>query len=229
MPARVIATVHGRVQRAGFRDFVQEQADRLDLTGSVENLADRTVRIEAEGEPKVLEQFLAAVRQAPFPIKVTRLETTKIAATGEFRDFAILRGADEGLGERLDAGAFYLREMNRNLGSKIDASSETLGSKIDAVGKGVRSVGTQVQSVSTEVRSVGKKIDRLTLQTARHFTQLDRNYGAISKTLAAALRELQAGRSESAAALRELRDEHRASRADMQKLIKVVVAASKRK
>ena len=56
---RAIITVKGRVQRVRYRDFVAEIADKMGITGSVQNLPDgKNVEIIAEAEKKVMEEFL---------------------------------------------------------------------------------------------------------------------------------------------------------------------------
>ncbi|MBU0953275.1 MAG: acylphosphatase [Nanoarchaeota archaeon] len=239
MTVRMVVSVRGLVQRAGFRDFVQQQAYRHRVRGTVQNEADGSVRIVAEAADPVLQKFLMAVREVPPPVEIEDLSSTKEKATGEFTDFTVLWSGNEGILEKLDVGFRYVKEMNQDLGAKMD----TVGEKVDVVGKDVRgvgdkvnavakevrgvgekvdaarteiqAVGTKVDAVGTDVRGVGTKVDNLTQQTARHFDTLDRNYGKISKTLEAALQEL--------------RDEHRQSSKDMQQLIKAVVASGGRR
>ncbi len=49
---RVRALVSGRVQYVGFRSWTCQQAERLDLTGSVENLSDGSVEVFFQGKPE---------------------------------------------------------------------------------------------------------------------------------------------------------------------------------
>lgn len=63
---RLTATVTGRVQGVGFRDFVRREAESRELTGWVRNGDDgSTVEFVAEGEEDALHAFLAAVRRGP--------------------------------------------------------------------------------------------------------------------------------------------------------------------
>ena len=57
-------TVRGIVQGVGFRPFVYGLASRLQLGGFVKNQTG-TVRIEVEGEPKILERFLQEMVTSP--------------------------------------------------------------------------------------------------------------------------------------------------------------------
>ncbi len=54
----------GRVQGVGFRFTCERLAAGFDVAGYVRNERDGTVLLVAEGEPDVLEQFLAAIRTA---------------------------------------------------------------------------------------------------------------------------------------------------------------------
>jgi acylphosphatase len=72
---RLRAVVRGEVQGVGYRWAVQRQANRLGLSGYAENLPDGSVRVEAEGDPARLDEL-------------ERLDSERVAATGEFRGFA---------------------------------------------------------------------------------------------------------------------------------------------
>jgi acylphosphatase len=85
---RLRAVVRGEVQGVGFRWSVQRQAGELGLTGYAENLADGSVRVEAEGDPDRLDQLEAYLRQGPRWAEVESLDVQRIPATGEFRGFS---------------------------------------------------------------------------------------------------------------------------------------------
>ena len=54
---RVRALVSGRVQHVGFRSWACEQAERLGLTGTVENLSDGRVEVCFQGEPELVAEM----------------------------------------------------------------------------------------------------------------------------------------------------------------------------
>jgi acylphosphatase len=85
---RLRAVVRGEVQGVGYRWAVQRQAHRLGLTGYAENLPDGSVRVEAEGDPAHLDELEAFLRGGPRFAEVERLDSERVAATGEFRGFA---------------------------------------------------------------------------------------------------------------------------------------------
>ncbi len=86
-------TVHfnGRVQGVGFRWAAADLARRFAVTGYVQNLGDRRVRLVAEGPRAEVDAYLAAVTdQMAHHIR----ETTEsdAPASGAFADFTIKRG-----------------------------------------------------------------------------------------------------------------------------------------
>jgi acylphosphatase len=86
-PLRLRALVRGGVQGVGYRWAVQRQAHRLGLTGYAENLPDGSVRVEAEGDPAQLDELEAFLRGGPRFAEVERLDSERVAATGEFHGF----------------------------------------------------------------------------------------------------------------------------------------------
>jgi acylphosphatase len=84
---RLQAVIRGEVQGVGFRWAVQRQAGQLGLTGYAQNLPDGSVRVEAEGEPDRLDQLEAFLEQGPRWAEVQSLESQRVPATGEFREF----------------------------------------------------------------------------------------------------------------------------------------------
>ena len=62
---RVRAFVNGRVQHVGFRYWACEQAERLELTGSVENLPDGRVEIVFQGKPECVAEMKEKLKRGP--------------------------------------------------------------------------------------------------------------------------------------------------------------------
>ena len=55
--------ITGKVQGVGFRFFVQQQAQELDINGWVSNKSNGDVEALVQGEKADLEQFIAKVKQ----------------------------------------------------------------------------------------------------------------------------------------------------------------------
>ncbi|MEK7614663.1 MAG: acylphosphatase [Patescibacteria group bacterium] len=82
--------IFGRVQFVMFRDFVKRRADRLKLTGTVENKNDGSVFVIAEGEGKALEELISYLKKGPIFAKVLSIEPKWLESTGAFTDFKII-------------------------------------------------------------------------------------------------------------------------------------------
>lgn len=82
--------VGGRVQGVGFRHFTRKQAEELGVVGTVANLADGRVEIEAAAEPEVLAELERRVRQGPRFGDVRELERTEIEPDPGWEGFRVV-------------------------------------------------------------------------------------------------------------------------------------------
>ncbi len=83
------ALIYGRVQGVYYREFTRRQAERLDLTGWVRNLRDRSVEVVAEGQKDRLEQLLERLKIGPPGARVDDITVEWRAHTGKFHDFSV--------------------------------------------------------------------------------------------------------------------------------------------
>ena len=94
MQKRLECKIAGLVQGVMFRDFVKRNAQKLGLTGTVENRPDGSVFIVAEGKEEQLKKFIPMLRKRPLISRmvasVENIEETWSEVTGEFPDFQIL-------------------------------------------------------------------------------------------------------------------------------------------
>ena len=128
--------VYGRVQKAGFRDFIDEIAFHFNLNGYVKNLNDGTVQIICEGEENSIKELLEKINISQYPIRVENIDVVYKKPTGEYRTFEVIREEDltTATYERMDAAVRYIREMNSDISQKIDGLGNNLGDKIDGLG-----------------------------------------------------------------------------------------------
>jgi acylphosphatase len=56
-------SIRGHVQGIGFRRFINDIADDLGISGTVENHHDGDVKAKAIGEREAVEQFIARISQ----------------------------------------------------------------------------------------------------------------------------------------------------------------------
>lgn len=83
--------VQGRVQGVGFRYTTKMLADQLGVTGSVKNEADGSVSIEAIGDDKAIDAFVAGVKDSPSPAgKVSQIDVQPDDAIKERRSFDVV-------------------------------------------------------------------------------------------------------------------------------------------
>ena len=84
------ATVYfsGHVQGVGFRYATLQVAKEFEVAGYVKNLDDGRVQLEAEGNPRVVEEFITAVgeRMHGYVRKAERVQQTRSPV---FQGFAI--------------------------------------------------------------------------------------------------------------------------------------------
>jgi acylphosphatase len=95
-PARLEASVRGRVHGVGFRYFVVSRADRLGLTGWVSNEQDGSVRVVAEGERKDLEALLETLKEGPASAIVEYVVEDWLPYTGRWGSFGIRSSGHRG-------------------------------------------------------------------------------------------------------------------------------------
>lgn len=91
-PARFRAIISGRVQMVGFRAFAHDRAVGLGVTGHVRNVGTREVEVVAEGDRKLLEELVKALRRGPSGAHVTGVTVSWEAPRREFHDFSVRHG-----------------------------------------------------------------------------------------------------------------------------------------
>lgn len=78
----------GQVQGVGFRYSATHLARPLGLTGWVRNLWDGRVEMEVQGEERMIDEFLARLREQPY-IRIDDMEIRQIETIEESRFRAI--------------------------------------------------------------------------------------------------------------------------------------------
>jgi acylphosphatase len=83
------ATVHGHVQGVFFRAFVQERAEKLNLTGYVRNQPGDVVEVSVEGEKEHLGKLVGYLKAGPPGAMVDKVKIDWSAYTGNYKDFSV--------------------------------------------------------------------------------------------------------------------------------------------
>ena len=86
----IAITVTGQVQQVGFRKSAQEEAVRLGITGTVQNVGSDAVHLEASGEPDQIDLFVEWCKKGPGKAKIENVEVRKISQRN-FTGFAVIR------------------------------------------------------------------------------------------------------------------------------------------
>jgi acylphosphatase len=81
--------VKGRVQRVGFRLFVEDAAQRERIDGYVRNQHDGSVEIIAEGDAGAMQRFEMSLRRGPSGARVDDVETTSVEPSNRFTGFRV--------------------------------------------------------------------------------------------------------------------------------------------
>ncbi len=83
--------INGKVQGVFFRASVKEVADELGISGTVNNLADGSVKITATADPAFLKQLVDWCHHGPARAIVDNVKITDLPFQ-EFEGFRIIRG-----------------------------------------------------------------------------------------------------------------------------------------
>lgn len=81
--------ITGKVQRVGFRDFVQEAANKLQLVGLVKNKEDGSVFVLAQGQPEALREFVEYLHEGSTLSKVEGVGVEWGTAGAVYEDFSV--------------------------------------------------------------------------------------------------------------------------------------------
>lgn len=90
MKKQLQATIIGRVQMVMYRDFAQRKARKLGLVGTVENQKDGSVNVIAEGEERILNEYIKYLNRGSILSKVRNVRISWLEPTGSFSDFDII-------------------------------------------------------------------------------------------------------------------------------------------
>lgn len=81
--------VSGHVQGIGYRAFAVRHANKLNIKGSVENLADGKVKVIAIGEEKNIDEFIEKLKKGPTFASVKHIDLQELDDAGFYKDFHI--------------------------------------------------------------------------------------------------------------------------------------------
>ena len=191
MRARARIVAEGDVQKAGYRDIVEDIAVKLGVKGFVENLRDKTVCVVCEGEKDVVDRFVDAIKIKNDIVDVKSVKIVETSpATNEFEYFDIKYGSpEEELGERMVAAVKYAKlalHETREVGGEVKkVGEEVKGSREDI--KGVRD---EVKASRKDIKGVRDEVKEFRLETKENFQTMKTDYGKISQDLGKAVESI---------------------------------------
>jgi acylphosphatase len=84
-----LVRVFGRVQRVGYRRFVLDSAQELGLSGYVRNEKDGSVTVFVQGDDAVVEKFIEMLKSPPQPAYVRSVDIKEVKPKPRLKYFAI--------------------------------------------------------------------------------------------------------------------------------------------
>jgi len=168
--------VYGRVQRVGFRRYVLDLAQDLNLTGHAKNLPDGSIQIFIQGEKEPLTKFFQMLKQPPPPTAIREIKEEETAANPEIKEFKLIYGElseelQEGFGAMQTIFTDYWREFR-------DYRGEFKGFK------------EEFRDYRGEFTDYRQEFRDFTKRTEENFKLISDKYGEISEKLTVILETL---------------------------------------
>ena len=165
--------VKGAVQKAGYRDYVQEKARSLNVKGYVENLRDGSVRIVCEADEDTLKNFIKLINIKQDLIAIEKIETIKTQpATGEYEYFDIKYGPmEEEIGERMVTAVKIaaatrqdIKDMRKDLKESTESMHKDLKGSIESMHKDMnqnfKEMAERYDVISAELLRTREELER---------------------------------------------------------------------
>ena len=168
--------VYGRVQRVGFRRYVLDLAQDLNLTGHAKNLPDGSIQIFIQGEKEPLSKFFQMLKQPPPPTSIREIKEEETATNPEIKEFKLIYGElseelQEGFGAMQTIFTDYWREFR-------DYRGEFKGFK------------EEFRDYRGEFTDYRQEFRDFTKRTEENFKLISDKYGEISEKLTVILETL---------------------------------------
>ncbi len=147
MLKRVRIKIKGDVQMAGYRTFIKNTADSLNVNGFARNLEDGSVRVVCEGEGEAVEGLINSVkRNSPSFVRIEEVAVAYEDYKGEFSSFD-RRGVDVP-GEEV-ARENEMVTVMRSFDKKGEVMIGILGTMNETLGTMNETLGTMNETLGT--------------------------------------------------------------------------------
>ena len=204
MMRRANIRIKGNVQMAGFRTFIKNIADSLNVTGFAENQEDGSVKVVCEGKEEGINELINSIKEkTPSFARIEEMNVAYEEYKGEFTGFG-RRGADvpgeesemltvmksfDKKAEKMVGILGSVDERLGNIGGKQDQTLEKQDETISIIKTGV----DEMQAFREENKTILQDFHQDTIQ---RFDSLDVKYGRIAKNIERILEELKEERKE---------------------------------
>ena len=91
IPERQRIVIHGRVAGVGFRLWLRNVANSLNLVGSCRQLEDGTCEAIVQGERALVKQFVVACKRGPSEASVDHIESESLPVDPRIGGFYVER------------------------------------------------------------------------------------------------------------------------------------------
>ena len=90
MKKRIECHIEGRVQMVMYRDFAVRKATALGVVGTVQNMPDGSVLLNAEGEESFINLYIEKLKRGSVLSHVEHVEVLWSEPHGQWSDFRIV-------------------------------------------------------------------------------------------------------------------------------------------
>src|ERR1700746_1298398 len=155
--------VGGKVQGVGFRTFVQHKAWELGISGTVENIDDGKIRIEAQGDDEKLGEFIVSIEKADLPARplVKDTDKTEIESSDARKGFKIIRSEsvtdelDEAIGSGIEQ-MILLRQDFMQFNVNTSSNFNTLANRYDKISEALGVLTSQTKQFTDALTTLTK-------------------------------------------------------------------------
>jgi len=170
--------VRGRVQRVGYRRYLLDTAQELELAGYAENNMDGTVHIFIQGPGDKLNKFIDKARKPEYPAKVIDIEVREAEPNPDYKYFLIRFGSmeeelQEGFGAMQSIFIEYWREFRdyrnefREFAERTDKNFQILMEKYGEISAKLTEIMTMLLEESSKTREMLMEIRRESSETRK--------------------------------------------------------------
>ena len=179
MMRRANIGIKGNVQMAGFRTFIKNIADSLNVTGFAENVEDGSVKVVCEGEEEGIAGVISSVKENPPSFaSIEEMDVAYEEYKGEFTCFE-RRGADvpreEGTSES---------EM-QTLMRSFDKKGEVMIGILSSMNETMGSMNETMGSMNETLKSVKEDTSQIKQDTSNMLVKQDTMLGKQEDTIEA--------------------------------------------